>query len=236
MDDVMLGAFAGAAEGLEKASHTLMNVTLAGQEIKQKKELFGLQKKKAELEIKEAEMLNLDPEVIAAKKEKFKAEADLSKSAFTLNELKIKEAERTARQSVDMHKREMSILHAAMNGKDVVLAPGVSLKTKNLTINGGRQSSPMTYSSMVTEARKRAKAEMGVKALTQEPAAEAVEKHMDALIKKYGNGASITVDQSGEGEFDPQARYAALLDENGGDEDAAYKALAAEIQEKGVSQ
>lgn len=157
MSEELLNIFAGAADGLERTSGNLMNIMIAKHGLDQKNQLFDIQKKRGELDLKEAEF-NTDPDILAARREKFMLETKLGKMNLEKAGLEIKEAESKIKKEQQQYETQMKvvlpILQKAMAGGGA-LPPGFTLKSDgSFSITGGpvRKDAGASLEDLLSEA------------------------------------------------------------------------------------
>lgn len=246
----------GLALGFEKASSNFMAAVKAAQDAKIQKQKNEIEFKKGELEIKKLEF-DVDPDMLKEKRDLLKqqrktmteqanlkiAYVDLIKSKTT----KELEQARRDKQFFDlMSSRPDFMQYAGFSGGKVNYTPPAAMKAANIP--------PDVYQSMQKEAVARAKKVTTNKTKhwygeKSEPTAQDVDTQMRDLIQIYRsqNPQNLegqpppseeppdgVTDSVVAGEFDPNARLNELFNETG-DEDEAYKKLAEEMKEKGIS-
>lgn len=102
-----LAIAAGIAKGLDRAATNLYNIGIQKQKLQQQNELFQLQKKKADLDIRHMELTDMDPEMIDAKKQYQKyqtlgAKTDYEKAVFSLAQAERAETRKAREMRAEM--------------------------------------------------------------------------------------------------------------------------------------
>lgn len=128
MDDTtMLSIGSGIAQGLEKAATNLVNLQMAKRKIEKDDQLFQLQKKKLDMEIKEMEINELDPEIREQKKAKNKAEIKAVEALADYRVFQVDNETKKQRQIFNQFKEEAQLLNAYQKGK-LSVAPGETFR------------------------------------------------------------------------------------------------------------
>ena len=127
MSDESLSVWSGVAQGLEKAASNLVNVSMARQEHDKKMQLFDIQKKKGELDLKEQEALGADPEVLQARKAVFTLGAKQAKLGLEKDTLVLDEAQKKAKREMEDRQKEAEIHSQWMAG---TLPAGMQVEQK----------------------------------------------------------------------------------------------------------
>jgi len=120
-EDRMLSIGVGIAEGLDKATTNLMNISSARTKLNRENKEFELDTKIKKLEIQKAEDY-LDPDQIKLRNERVKVETAAKKSAYNLNVLKIDTAEREEKEAARGYEEALSRLDTVAGGGN--LRPG----------------------------------------------------------------------------------------------------------------
>ena len=109
MNDSNLSIYEGVADGLDRAATNLVNISMARQEHTKKMQLFDLQKKKGELDLKEMELVGADPEVLNAKKSIFTLNAKQAQLGLEKDTLLLTEAQKKAQKEMEDRQKEMQL-------------------------------------------------------------------------------------------------------------------------------
>lgn len=179
-DDRGLAIFSGIAQGVERATTNLFNISVAKEKLKRDREQSDLGFKIKKLQIKKAEH-ELSPEQVKFENEKLKAETQAKKSAYNLSEIKID----TARQKNERDKQEseqaLDFLDTMERG---TADPDTKWKYKigNLTLSGGGEEKVNTVTQ--AELKNLSTAIEQGKITTQKDLQLLAEKNRDALQMK----------------------------------------------------
>lgn len=200
-----LAIAAGIAKGLDRAATNLYNIGIQKQKLQQQNELFQLQKKKADLDIRHMELTEMDPEIISAKKEYAKyqnmgAKVDYEKAVFSLAQ-----AERAEKRKAMEMKAEMAGTLKASQMYEQFLAGNLpenvdfSMKVGPATI-GTRKRAPSKYELLFGE-------DMGAPAPQPKAPSAAGGQDIKGTIKTLqdqGMGADEISKLLSEAELDPK--------------------------------
>jgi len=126
---------AGVMAGLEKASANLLNIRMAKIKLDKDNENHTKDLKIKQLQIDRAEE-DLDPSRLAYEREKLSLETKNSRAAYNINQMKVKEAERTEAQNVQAHKQTLDFLQKMQEDPTYQLPEGVKLDVGNLSMTG----------------------------------------------------------------------------------------------------
>lgn len=157
MSQDLLAIAAGISDGIENSARNMHNIMLAKHEMNQKDQLFDIQKKKGELDIKEQE-LTQDPEIVAARKEKFMLDTKLGRLNLDKANLEIKEAETKIKTEQAKHKTQMEVVMPLLQNalrKGGALSPGLTIKSDgSFSLSGGpvKNSAAGSLEELLTEA------------------------------------------------------------------------------------
>jgi hypothetical protein len=116
-----LGAAVGLATGLEKAANNLWTLQLAKTKLTQEKELFDLDKKQKDLEIKKLEY-SLDPEQIKLLTDEHKARVSAYTAAHALANIKIEQATTEEKRKLETYQNSQKIIQDVLSGKTKIPA------------------------------------------------------------------------------------------------------------------
>jgi hypothetical protein len=139
-----LAIASGIAQGLEKATQNIYNIGIAKQELKQREELFTIQKKKALLDIDEMEYTHT-PDQRAAAKELTTAKINMALSEINLHKTQITTAETKAQKELEMYQKGQLMVENFLAGK-IRLPKGATVKMGNFGISaekGGKVSTSL---------------------------------------------------------------------------------------------
>lgn len=139
MSDRGLAIFAGVAEGLEKAATNIFNINIMKQKLKQEQEIFGIDKKIKELEIKKAEYL-LSPEQLQMATDKLKAETKAQTALFNLRSIQMSAEETKQKKELDTYTAGMDMVQKFLAGT-IKLPEGTAAKMGQFAITGKKGSS-----------------------------------------------------------------------------------------------
>lgn len=133
MNDTMLAVFSGAVQGLADAQKNSLILADAKQRLLKDKEIFTLEKKKAELDIKKMELDDLDPDMIRQRQEELKAKTAAYDAAHALSIIKIDTANREETRKAETHAKEMSLVDKILNG-GLNLQPGERFSVGDVSV------------------------------------------------------------------------------------------------------
>lgn len=149
MNDTGLSVLSGVAQGLEKAAQNIYNINIAKQKMKQEEEIFGIEKKQKELEIKKAEF-TLSPEQIQLERDKLKAETNAQTALFNLRSIQMSAEETKQKKELDTYTAGMQMVQNFLAGK-TTLPKGSAAKIGSFAITGekGKTSAGTDLSSLL---------------------------------------------------------------------------------------
>lgn len=126
-----------AAIGIAQGIQNLQKISRANQELESKRQRFDLDRKVIESRLNR-EALDMDPDIVEQRRRLLKAQIKAQESQFTLNEIKIAEAQRQEKQKVDTYGTMMNIIQNATAQGDM---SGVSIdSTGKMSYSGGKKT------------------------------------------------------------------------------------------------
>ena len=136
-DQRQLAIATGIAKGVNQSIANLNTIRQAKQNLDFEKQKFQLDKKVAEARLKREE-LELDPEIWQEKKKQIKLQTQNAQNQFTLNEIKIADAQRKAKQEGQAYSTMLNIIQNSVNSGDM---SGVSIdSTGKMSYSGGKKT------------------------------------------------------------------------------------------------
>jgi len=130
-----LPIMAGLAQGIDRATQNLFNIAMYKYKLKQENEMFGLDKKIKELQLKKAEF-SMEPEQIALETEKFKNEVAAHKAATNLANMQATAIQTKLKEEIKTSRQHAQLLNQYFRDGGDNLPYGTSINVGGVTVRG----------------------------------------------------------------------------------------------------
>ncbi len=145
--DYATGMHEEVLKRMDTAATNLFNITMMKHKMKQENEIFTLDKKQKELEIKKQEYFS-DPEQITMQKNKLDAETKAQTALFNLRAMQLSNEETKNKKELDTYNSGMEMVKNFLSGKSK-LGEGQSAKMGPFSISGKQKKGGIDLSSLL---------------------------------------------------------------------------------------
>jgi len=138
MNDSGVAVLSGIAQGIEKASSNLYNISIMKEKMKREKEEFDLNKKVKNAQLKVYEFKTSPEEMLRVKKQEEQKDK-IYELSINLKQGEINEAKDKNTKDLEIHTAGMDLFQKFMAGQ-YTPPPGATVKVGDVSIGGGKKS------------------------------------------------------------------------------------------------